>query len=180
MQRFDMQQRGNALGTVLLILMALVVSVAAGYTTYVWQHDKVDKLTAQVTSLRTQVESLKNNASTAPQGAVYTSSKGVKLTVYAPLPDATITSPLAVIGEVPGNWSFEASFPVLLKDHNGLVIAQGSAHVLGNWMTDHAVPFSAQLTYSAVTTGSGTLILQKDNPSGLPANEDSLVIPIRF
>ena len=47
--------------------------------------------------------------------------------VTTPLPNANISSPLVISGEARGNWFFEGSFPVLLTDWDGKVIAQGVA-----------------------------------------------------
>ncbi|MNI95059.1 hypothetical protein D3C73_1532640 [compost metagenome] len=48
-------------------------------------------------------------------------------------------------------------------------------------MTDNYVPFSSTLTFEAPSAGgSGVLVLRKDNPSGLPENDDEIEIPITF
>lgn len=49
-----------------------------------------------------------------------------------------------------------------------------------DWMTEDFVPFSATLTFEEPTTETGKLILEKDNPSDLPENSDSLEIPLKF
>lgn len=46
-------------------------------------------------------------------------------------------------------------------------------------MTEEFVPFTATLRFTS-PGGHGTLILRKDNPSGLPEHDDALVIPVRF
>lgn len=102
-----------------------------------------------------------------------------------PLPNETITSPLTIKGEARGPWFFEASFPVLLTDWDGLIIGQGVAKADGDWMTSEFVPFTVSIEFktSASTTkerNNGSLILRKDNPSGLPEHDDALEIPIKF
>lgn len=48
-------------------------------------------------------------------------------------------------------------------------------------MTNNYVPFTAKLTFEAPEGGgAGTLILRKDNPSGLPENDDEIEIPVTF
>ena len=100
--------------------------------------------------------------------------------VTAPSPGAQIASPLTVAGEARGSWYFEASFPVRLVDASGQQLAIVPAQAKGEWMTSNFVPFEVQLSFGTPPTGSGFLILQKDNPSGLPEQADSLVIPVRF
>ena len=91
-----------------------------------------------------------------------------------------ITSPLIITGAARGTWYFEASFPIKLLDGNGKVIAQIPAQAQSDWMTTNFVPFEAELLFNKPVTPTGTLVLEKDNPSGLPQNADELRIPIRF
>ena len=103
--------------------------------------------------------------------------------VSAPLTGAQITSPLSITGEARGYWFFEASFPIVLVDWDGLIITEGVAQAEGEWMTEDFVPFVATLTFSApinAPSNNGTLILKKDNPSGLPEHDDALEIPVTF
>ena len=100
--------------------------------------------------------------------------------VSSPRPNTVITSPLTVKGMARGNWFFEASFPVRLFNGNGEKISQGIAQAEGEWMTTDFVPFKVTLTFATPTTTTGTLLLDKDDPSGLPENEDALRIPVRF
>ena len=102
------------------------------------------------------------------------------ISVTTPAPNALVTSPLTVTGEARGTWYFEASFPVELFDANGLMLAQVPAQAQGEWMTTDFVPFSVTLTFSVPTTKTGTLVLKKDNPSGLPEFDDELRIPVVF
>jgi len=97
-----------------------------------------------------------------------------------PLPNEIVTSPLLVTGNARGTWYFEASFPVRLLDGNGNEIAITLAQAQGDWMTEDYVPYLAVLTFTTPATSTGMLILQKDNPSGLPENEASLQIPVMF
>jgi len=98
-----------------------------------------------------------------------------------PFPNQIITSPLLVSGEARGTWFFEASFPIVLTNWDGLIIAEGVAQAKDNWMTEGFVPFEAILNFEKPSYGKiGALILQKDNPSGLPVYDDALEIPIRF
>lgn len=96
-----------------------------------------------------------------------------------------ITSPLTVTGEARGFWFFEASFPVVLVDWDGRVIAEHYATAEGEWMTEEFVPFSFTLEFETPPgpgglINRGALILQRDNPSGLPENDAAVEIPILF
>lgn len=102
--------------------------------------------------------------------------------VISPKPNVVIASPLVVKGEARGNWYFEASFPVRLYDANNVEVPLTPSYIMatGEWMTTDFVPFEANLTFTAPATQTGTLVLEKDNPSGLPENDASISIPVKF
>ena len=119
--------------------------------------------------------------------SVITEDKTNLIRVNQPVTGSVITSPLQIEGEARGNWFFEASFPVSLVNWDGVIIAEGVAEAQGEWMTEDFVPFKVNLEFTnPYNVGdpdfmkSGTLILRKDNPSGLPEHDDALEIPIRF
>ena len=97
-----------------------------------------------------------------------------------PRPNQIIESPLFVKGEARGSWYFEADFPVKLFDDNGFLLGIMPAHALGDWMTEDFVPFTATLPFAVPSTLKGKLILEKDNPSGLPEYADELIVPVYF
>ncbi len=114
-------------------------------------------------------------------------AKADLVTITTPIPNGVIESPLVVTGSARGTWFFEGSFPVTLTNWDGLIIAEGFATAAGEWMTTEFVPFTAVLEYTSPYPAEGqdfmkrgTLILKKDNPSGLPEYDDALEIPIRF
>ncbi|MCK5466500.1 hypothetical protein KAI56_03330, partial [Candidatus Parcubacteria bacterium] len=76
---------------------------------------------------------------------------------------------------------FEGDFPVVLTDWDGLIIGEGIAVAQSEWMTEEFVPFTAEIKFEVPEyKNNGTLILQKDNPSGLPENDDALEMPVFF
>lgn len=90
-----------------------------------------------------------------------------------------ISSPLTISGEARGVWYFEASFPIVLTDLEGNIIAQHYAEAQGEWMTEDFVPFKATLEFEKpASTTKAILILKKDNPSGLPEHEDEIKVPV--
>ena len=121
-----------------------------------------------------------------PEGKTFTEDIGNELEksdlikVNTPRPNQNIQSPIVIEGEARGLWFFEASFPVKLLDGNGNLIATTIAQAQGDWMTEDFVPFEAELHFELPATEKGTLILEKDNPSGLPENADELRIPVKF
>jgi len=130
-----------------------------------------------------------NNATTTPNES---GDKNDLIVLTSPLQESTISSPLVITGQARGYWFFEATFPVILTDWDGLIIAEGYAEAIldpndpeSTWMTEDFVPFTATLEYTVApetlnVSNRGSLILRKDNPSGLPENDDALEITIFF
>lgn len=112
--------------------------------------------------------------------ATATASANPLIEVTLPHADSLVTSPLTVTGQARGTWFFEGQFPIRLVDATGKEIARGTAQAKGEWMTEEFVPFEGTLTFSKPSTTTGSLIAQKDNPSGLPQNDQSISIPVRF
>jgi hypothetical protein len=114
-------------------------------------------------------------------------AKADLITLTTPVPEMVMGNPVTITGAARGQWYFEASFPVVLTNWDGLIIAETFATAQGDWMTEDFVPFVAELGFeNPYKEGDpdfmkrGSLILQKSNASGLPEHDDALEIPIRF
>ncbi len=122
-----------------------------------------------------------------PVIVAHITEKADLITVRSPKPNDHISSPLTITGEARGTWYFEGSFPVILTNWDGLIIAEGYATAQGEWMTEDFVPFVSTITFTNPYQAGdpefmqrGSLILKKDNPSGLPQHDDALEFPIKF
>jgi hypothetical protein len=104
------------------------------------------------------------------------------IVVNSPAPNSTMSSTtVTVSGKARGSWYFEATFPIELIDANGKILAQSAGHAESDWTTTDFVPFSVTLSFPAQPAGShGTLVLTNDNPSGDPAKQKELDIPVGF
>ncbi len=111
--------------------------------------------------------------------ATTTPNPEARVVVYNVAANATVQSPLVITGKARG-WYFEASFPVKMLDANGKVLGNGYAQALTDWMTEDFVEFKSTLTFATSTTPTGTLVLMKDNPSGLPQYDEEIRIPVKF
>ena len=100
--------------------------------------------------------------------------------VTQPLLNTAVKSPVFIKGEAKGRWFFEASFPVTIVDAAGQTLGGGIAQAKADWMTTGFVPFDATITFKTPTTSTGFIIFSKDNPSGLPENNDEQKMPIVF
>ena len=103
--------------------------------------------------------------------------------VDSPLPNSKVNNNVVIRGAARGPWYFEASFPVKIVDAEGRILAEGAAHADAPWMTSEYVPFTATLQIGKIQIAEGAplrIILSKDNPSGLPENDDSTSIGVLY
>lgn len=110
-------------------------------------------------------------------------SKKDLIVLTSPTPGQKITSPVTLTGMARGYWFFEASFPISIVNWDGLIIGEGYASADGDWMTEDFVPFTGTVNFTfdpETPYNRGAIILKKDNPSGLPENDDALEIPVTF
>ena len=107
----------------------------------------------------------------------YSNATADIITVELPFPGAVTGKQFSVIGKARGYWFFEASFPVQVLDKNGKLLTQGFAQAKDEWMTTDFVPFKADITIPETYTGPATLVLKKDNPSGLSEYDAFISFP---
>jgi hypothetical protein len=92
-----------------------------------------------------------------------------------------VASPLQVTGTARGEWFSEGSFPVVLVDSKGRILAKGNVASQGNWQTTDFVPFSGVLTFARQQSAStGSIYFLESNPSGMAANAQAAVEPVVF
>lgn len=109
----------------------------------------------------------------------YSNASEDLIRVENPHPGGVVGKEFVVTGEARGYWFFEASFPIEVVGADGNTIAGSYATTEGDWMTEGFVSFKSEvIDLPSAYTGPATLILKKDNPSGLPENDASISIPI--
>lgn len=107
----------------------------------------------------------------------YTNATANNITVESPQPGAVTGKEFTVVGKARGPWYSEATFPIQVLDKDGKVLASGNAQAQGEWMTEEFVPYKATIKVPDTYIGAATLVLKKDNPSGLPQNDASVSFP---
>lgn len=100
--------------------------------------------------------------------------------VELPFPGAVVGKDFSVIGKARGYWFFEASFPIEVLDKNGKSLVTSIAQPRNgeDWMTTQFVNFKADIKIPQTYIGPATLVLKKNNPSGLPEHDASISFPI--
>jgi hypothetical protein len=115
-----------------------------------------------------------------PGNTTYDNASLDLINIDVPFSGAVVGKDFSVIGKARGMWFFEASFPIQVIDKNGYPLATGIAQAQSDWMTENFVPFKADIKVPENYIGPATLILKKDNPSGLLSNEASISFPINI
>lgn len=113
-----------------------------------------------------------------PEKITYLNATINNITVETPFPGAVTGKSFSVVGKARGTWFFEASFPVEVLDKNGNVLVVTPAQAQSEWMTENFVPFKVEMKVPDSYIGPATLVLNKDNPSGLPEHDASISFPI--
>lgn len=168
---------GNKFVLAVIIAMLILGGLVAGY----YLGTKDDRTATPAKNTDETAETTKSASCTTPSLVEDNSSSKTNLVkVTSPKQSALITNPVTITGEARGTWFFEASFPVKIFDENEVVIGQGIAQADGDWMTEEFVPFNTKISFTSPTTNCGIIVLEKDNPSGLAANDDSVRLIVRL
>lgn len=122
-----------------------------------------------------------NTTTTTPSTATSAVPYYDEIVIVTPTPHSLIASTTVIKGKARGSWYFEGSFPIQLVDMKGMVLAKVVAKATADWMSTDFVPFSSTLTFANPKhLTAGILRFKNDNPSGLPANDKMIEIPVRF
>jgi hypothetical protein len=130
--------------------------------------------------LESYPEQCVHNGQTYTRDIGNTLEKADLIQLQKPQPGAVIGATLELQGIARGYWYFEASFPFEVRDAAGTLVYESYVQAQDEWMTEDFVPFQGTYELPQELSGKGTLILKKDNPSGLPQHDDSLEIPVIF
>lgn len=112
-----------------------------------------------------------------PEKITYVKASADVVVVDLPYPGAVTGKEFSVVGKARA-WYFEGSFPIEVLDKNGARLAVSYVQAQGDWMTSEWVPFKGEIKVPHTYSGPATLVLHKDNPSGLPEHDASMSFPI--
>ncbi len=170
--------------TIIVLVIAGGVYVYRQYSKYV-QVSKINSFDDCAAAGFSVMESYPAQCRT-PDGKSFTQNIGNELEhrdeiiVENPRPNQKITSPLEINGRARGTWYFEANFSAEVFDANDKSLGTAIINAQGDWMTEDFVPFTAAITFEKLTTAKGKLIIRNANPSDLPENSKTLIMPVAF
>lgn len=178
MERYPSHSQGGSVGVIILLVTVVAVCLITFATLRYGPAPSAETVTEE--PLRVSTTSTLAPAPHEERENILVSAKGEGIVIESPVGESMVASPLPVHGKAPGTWFFEASFPLALEGSDGKLLGYGVATAEEEWMTEELVQFSALISFATPTTAAGTLILRKDNPSGLVEYDDELHIPLRF
>ncbi|MCC7356186.1 MAG: hypothetical protein IT410_01045 [Candidatus Doudnabacteria bacterium] len=156
------------------IWVAIVIILVAALAIALTAREGADSTRESVKQTQNQSEEVKTDLeSSVPQ-------KDDLIRVTSMKNNQVVDGSFTVTGEARGQWYFEGSFPVRIEDANGKVLGRVAAKAKGEWTTTEYVPFEVFVIFDKYQTSTGSIIFEKDNPSGLPENASELRVPIRF
>lgn len=170
-----------SIGIIVLVVAGLLLVIFFGVYRFRATNESVETacpLYAKICPDGSTPDRIGPNCEFAPCPDVPVANENMR--VILPHPNDVIKSPVTIQGEAKGTWYFEGSFPIAIMGENGMLLGRGTAEARGNWMTTEFVPFEATIDFTMSPTATGSVILFKDNPSGLPENDARIMIPIRF
>lgn len=163
--------RSNTLWFIIVIILLAIIGVLG----WIIMKQPATILTPPST---TQTQTPTTTAPSVAAEPDPTQPLSARVTVTEPAAEALVGDTFTVSGKAPGNWYFEASFPIQVRDADGNVIGRAHGNAQSDWMTTELVSFTTTVHIEGGYKGPATLILLRDNPSGLPENDDSVSIPI--
>jgi hypothetical protein len=181
------------------IIIGIIVLILLVWGVYSLSNRNVVEMAENQNTSTTTKQNLENNTSNTNQNISTTTNSTTATTSNKDLIEykslkgqiirlniksgSTVSSPLTIKGEVKGPWYFEGTFPINITDENGKTIGGNTATAvpIESWMSENFVNFTASITFNKpANVTKGFIVLNKDNPSGLPQNDDSLKIPVVF
>ncbi|MBP6884909.1 MAG: hypothetical protein KBC17_03780 [Candidatus Pacebacteria bacterium] len=94
--------------------------------------------------------------------------------------DSTVGGTIEATGILKGGYFFEGNAVGSLLDANKNVLKTFPITATGEWMTIDGVPFEMSVDASDVFPGKGFIRISNDNPSGDPANDKHIDVPVVF
>ncbi|MDQ3075805.1 MAG: Gmad2 immunoglobulin-like domain-containing protein [bacterium] len=85
---------------------------------------------------------------------------------------------LSYRGSIKGAYFFEANILINILDANKKLLKASNAMATTEWMTVEPVEFEGNISFAGLPSGPAYFEIHNDNPSGLPENDKSVLIPI--
>jgi len=158
---------GSKLNTVLLLVLIVLMVIAIcmmkrnkdAYFPYL-SHDKTEETKSDETA-KPQISGNKDD-----------------LVSFSILPGAKLRGAVSYQGVVENAYFLEANIRINILDINKKILKNDHANATTDWMTSGPVTFAGTIDLAGLPKGQAYFEIHNDNPSDLPANDKSILIPI--
>lgn len=166
--------------TLIDFCLLFVLGVGVGAAGMYWYFSEANAGITEVKDIHERIE--EEQSSDQAKGALSEIAEhgDFEYRIIKPKYASVVSSPLTIVGEISGGWYWEGSFRITLEDHDGVILSETVATATEAWTEEGLVPFTAVLMFDSDSRVSGTIVLIKENPSGLPENDDFIKIPVLF
>lgn len=152
----------QTLKNILIIVLAIIVIV------FFWNFHKARKI---------QTSQVQNNTIPVLNNTTVEGNKD-DLVSFSIVPGVSVHGILSYRGTLKGGYFFEGNVLVKILDADKKILKQSNAVATTDWMTAGPVDFEGNIDFTGLPSGAGYFEIQNDNPSGLPENDKSILIPI--
>ncbi len=97
---------------------------------------------------------------------------------FSTWPGSKVSGILSYRGVLQGGYFFEGNVVVKILDANKNVLKTSNAVAKSDWMSSGPVNFEGNIDFTGLAKGLGFIEIHNDNPSGLPQNDKSILIPV--
>ncbi len=121
-----------------------------------------------------------NSSSAEPVQTLLPGGDVANLQELSIVPGETISGAQVITGVLTGAYFFEANARGALLDADKNVLREFPVTATTDWMTSGPVSFTLTADVTGLPAGEGYLRIANDNPSGDPALDKHMDIPVRF
>lgn len=100
------------------------------------------------------------------------------LVTFSIAPNANVSGVVSYSGIIKGAYFFEANILINILDSNKKVLKRSNAMAKTEWMTSDPVEFEGIIDFTGLPKGPSYFEIHNDNPSDLPENDKSILVPI--
>ncbi len=115
-----------------------------------------------------------------PKPAPLITGDTANLVSFSIAPGQQVSGTMTATGTLTGAYFFEANIRVNILDANKVALKQSYGTATTDWMTSGPISFTTNLDFTGIPAGNGFVRLMNDNPSGDPANDKYIDIPVVF
>ena len=97
---------------------------------------------------------------------------------FSILPNTKVSEKKIIQGVVKSNYFFEGNIGVNILGNDKKLLRSGHATAVGEWASPDPVKFQGELDFSGLVKGPAFIEIHNDNPTGLPENDKSILVPV--